>query len=283
MIDGNFTLKIGIGLIGHGNHNIIKKNTIKNVLAYGILLYESKNLGYTLYDNEIVENTVLNIGEQGNKLTVKGMGIYVMSAQRSVIAENIVTNTLLNSDKSESLGAGAISVSLSPNSVINDNEVLRSGMYGIVSDYSFNSTFTGNKIKEVKKSGMYFINQSDILVKNNHFQNIGETIFKGYFQNTGIGSIKDQIAIKKYHNLVTGNNIKIENNQIISDNQLLFFTGTTKNEMGLDNKIGNNTFTNNTITRSSRKELIEEDIAFRHSSDKNKINGNKIIKNRNGK
>lgn len=283
IIDGNFTLKIGIGLIGHGNHNIIKKNTIKNVLAYGILLYESKNLGFTLYDNEIVENTILNIGEQGNKFTFKGMGIYVMSALRSVIAENIVTNTLLNSDKSESLGAGAISVSLSPNSIIKDNEVLRSGMYGIVSDYSFNSTLTGNRITEVKKSAMYFINQNDILVKNNHFQNIGETVFKGYFQNTGIGSIRDQIANKKYHNLETGNNIKIENNQIITDNQLLFFTGTTKNQVGLDNKIGNNTFAYNIITRSSAKELEEEDIAFIHTKNKNKIIGNKIIKNKNEK
>lgn len=279
-IDGNNVLKIGAGIIGHGKNNTFSLNKISNCLNYGIISYESVYTDISLTGSKILDNEIRNIGETGNRLTVKGMGIYLMKSMNSLVKGNKVYNTLRNSDKSESLPAGAISTSGSVNTTVENNIIDGSYMYGFVNDYSFNSNFNSNFVKNTRRSGAYFVNVNDVTVRDNHFENIGEVVFKGYFENTGLQYIKDQWKIKNYLNQSTGSNIRIENNYIVSDKDLLFFRGTGKKEKQLENKIKNNTFVNNIIKRSSGISVTDESIAFREvDGNTNVISNNKIEKN----
>lgn len=61
-IDGGLRIKIGIGIIAHGHHNIIQNNTVSNYRNYGILAYESQYFDNTLSNTFIEGNTIRNIG-----------------------------------------------------------------------------------------------------------------------------------------------------------------------------------------------------------------------------
>lgn len=263
-IDGGFRIKIGIGIIGHGRHNIIQNNTVSNCRNYGILAYESQYFDTTLSNTFIEGNTVRNIGEYFPNKTVKGMGIYLMQSNNSTVRKNRIFNTLLNSDQTETLGAGAISVSGSPNSIIEENFIDGSFMYGITSDYSFGSKFQKNTVQNIRKSGAYFINMSNALVEGNTFKNIGEVVLKGYFEHTSLPYIQAQLVTDRFKNRPTGNNFIIRNNTFYTDGDVLFFSGTKKNNGNItaDNFIGNNTFYNNDIISSRRK--FREVVHFRN-------------------
>ncbi|HXH99846.1 MAG TPA: right-handed parallel beta-helix repeat-containing protein [Sphingobacteriaceae bacterium] len=262
VIDGGFKLKIGIGMISHGQNNLFENNTVNNCRHYGIMIYESKDKDTTLYNNIIKDNTIRNIGEVGSKKTVKGMGIYLMKSSNSSVKGNRVYNTLINSDETETLGAGAISISLSPDTRIDSNFIDGSYMYGIVSDYSFGSKFSDNVIQNTRKSGAYFINMNNVVVSGNTFRNIGAVAIKGYFENTSLPYIQEQMRIDTYKNINTGNNFRITRNKFYTDKEILYFTGTEKDKRGhYENKIRNNTVGKNKIFGNTKK--LEELINFR--------------------
>lgn len=260
VINGGDKLKVGIGIVGHGKNNIIRNNTISNVIAYGILSYESANVGGTLLNTQILNNKISNVGEINNKRTSKGMGIYLMTAENSMISGNKLSNTLRNSDESETLGAGAISVSLSPNCVIKDNMIDNSYMYGITSDYSFRSKFINNTIRSTRKSGMYFVNMSEVDILNNKFYTIGDVVIKGIFENTSLQYIKDQMTSKNYVIRDTGNDFVIMNNIFYEPKDVLYFVGTPedKEKKYPGNMVKNNIFKKNKIVGNKRqtKELV---------------------------
>ncbi|MCG7280438.1 right-handed parallel beta-helix repeat-containing protein [Chryseobacterium taklimakanense] len=264
-IDCAGTLKIGIGIIGHGKNNKILQNTISNCRNYGVVAYESKDKDTSLVATHIEENIISNIGEISPKKTVKGMGIYLMKSINSFVTKNKIYNTLLNSDQTESLGAGAISISGSPGTKVNGNFIDGSFMYGIVSDYSFGSSFKNNTLQNIRKSGAYFINMNDVLISENTFKNIGEVVLKGYFENTSLPYIQEQMRSDKYKNIDTGRNFKITDNTFETDKDLLFFNGTpadpAKKYPG--NIIQNNIFENNRIIGNSRS--IQQTVNFRNA------------------
>lgn len=268
IIDGKNILKLGVALIGHGIGNIIKNNTISNCLAYGITAYESQYGENTLRDTKVLNNKVTNIGEVGNNSTVKGMGIYLLKALNSLVEGNVVVNTMRNSDKTETLGAGAISVSVSPNSIIRKNTINKSGMYGIVSDYSFNSVFESNKISDIRKSGMFFINMNSVIVKNNVFETIDDVLIKGYFEQTKNAYIHEKWNKDEYYDIDTGMNFTITGNKFNSPNQILYFYEDKNTNM-----IRNNKFENNSLYKNSKK--IDNLVKFGKT---NSIS-NKIINN----
>lgn len=274
-IDGNDILKIGIGIIGHGRDNTFEGNTIQNLRNYGIISYESLYFDTTLSGTKVINNIVRNIGEVGNNKTVKGMGIYLMKSKSSIVSDNEVYNTLRNSDQTETLAPGAISVSLSENTIVKNNIVDGSFMYGITCDYSFNSQIINNTIMNTRKSGAYFINTNDILVSGNTFKNMGEVAIKGYFEHTNQPYIHEQLNVDTYKNVSTGNNFIIENNKIYTNQNILFFTGTEPDRSRgyKGNRIGYNRFENNTIIGNNRNNLSEK-IAFRTET-----SGTNIIRN----
>ncbi|UEQ78727.1 right-handed parallel beta-helix repeat-containing protein [Chryseobacterium arthrosphaerae] len=276
-VDGNNILKIGVGIIGHGKNNTFSSNKVSNCLNYGIISYESAYTDVSLTGTKILDNEIRNIGETGNRRTVKGMGIYLMKSMNSEVIGNKVYNTLRNSDQTESLGAGAIAISCAINAKVSNNLIDGSYMYGFVNDYSFNSNFSSNFVKNTRKSAVLFVNVNDVLVDKNHFENIGEVVFKGRFENTGLEYIKNQWKIKTYLNQSTGKNIKIENNIITSDKDLLFFKGTNRKEQNIENKIKNNTFVNNTIRRSSQTPVTNENVAFREVEENTNISRNNKV------
>jgi hypothetical protein len=274
-IDGNYKLKIGAGIIAHGKNNSFINNKIINCRHYGIIMYESKDKDTTLYNNLIKNNIICNIGEVNPKKTVKGMGIYLMKCSTSIVTGNRVYNTLRNSDETETLGAGAISISLSPNTIVSNNFVDGSYMYGLVSDYSFGSKFIKNTVQNTRKSGAYFMNMNDILVTGNTFKNIGAVVLRGYFEDTSLPYIKEQMSINKYKNINTGNNFRIVNNKFFTDKDVLYFIGTPGDKDGkFINKIRNNLVENNQIIGNPKKQ--EELIHFRQEvSGSNNIRNNK--------
>jgi len=247
-VDGNNTLNIGIGIIGHGANNIIENNYVANFTSYGIICYESQATDTSLTNNKILYNTVRNIGEIDNRETVKGMGIYMMKAIHSIVKGNKVYNTLRNSNQSETLGSGGITLSWAINSSVTDNIVDSSFMYGFVNACSFNTQYENNSVSNIRKSGMYFINVNDVTVESSTFKNIGEVVFKGHFENTSTPYIKAQFYSKAYRNKTTGTNIQIKNNKIYSSKNLLYFVGSDKQDNNnIINKVTNNTFTDNKI------------------------------------
>lgn len=278
-ISGNDVLKVGIGFISHGNNNIIRNNKISNCIAYGIITYESDIDGTTMNNTQIIGNEIRNIGEVGNNVTVKGMGIYLMTSNNATISDNKLYNTLRNSDRSETLSPGAISVSLSPGATVSNNYIDGSGMYGIISDYSFGSKFVNNTIQNIKKSGAYFINMNDVKISDNTFRNIGEVVIKGYFENTSLQYIKDQLRGDKYRNIDTGNNFTVSNNKFYSDKDILYFVATDKDlsKKYIGNKLKNNTVQNNEIIGNSKTQ--DQLIHFRQETPAiNLIQKNRIIR-----
>lgn len=277
-IDGNDVLKVGIGFIAHGNNNIIKNNKISNCIAYGIVSYESDTDGKTMNYTKILDNEIRNIGEIGQRITFKGMGIYLMTSNNATISKNRVYNTLRNSDKSETLAPGAISVSLSPGANVSDNYIDGSGMYGIATDYSFGSSFVNNTIQNIKKSGAYFMNINDIVVSGNIFKNINEVVIKGYFENTSLPYIIEQLRDSKYKNINTGNNFKIINNKFYSSKAILYFESSDISRKNYPiNIIGNNIVENNEIIGNSK---MQSDLFFirqKKEANNNIIRANKIV------
>ncbi|WP_027379826.1 right-handed parallel beta-helix repeat-containing protein [Chryseobacterium daeguense] len=276
---GNDILKVGIGFIGHGNNNIIRNNKISNCIAYGIVSYESDVVGNTMNGTQILDNEIRNIGEVGTAKTVKGMGIYLMTSNNAKIAGNKIYNALRNSDRTETLSQGGISVSLSPGTIVSDNLIDGSEMYGIVSDYSFGSSFLNNTLQNVKKSGAYFLNMNDVKISGNIFKNIGEVVIKGYFENTSLPRIKEQLRNDKYKNIDTGNNFTVTNNKFYSNKDILYFeaTGRDLSQKYQGNKMNNNIVENNEIIGNIKNQ--NELVHFRQeTSGKNFIQKNKIIK-----
>ncbi|WP_349644563.1 right-handed parallel beta-helix repeat-containing protein [Chryseobacterium herbae] len=278
-LEGNNIPKIGIGIIGHGRDNIINNNKISGFRHYGIIAYESVYTDKSLSGTVITNNTVENIGNWEGAKTYKGMGIYLMKSRNSKIIGNKIYNVLKSSDEKETLGPGAISVSLSPETIISDNVIENSYMYGIVSDYSFNSKFINNQIRDVRKSGAYFINMNDVDVMGNTFQNIGEVVIKGYFENTSLQYIKDQMQTDKYLNLDTGNNFIIKNNKFYTKGNVLCFSGTgaDKAKKYIGNKVKRNVFESNEIIGNTKKQ--EEIVSFKEeNTGSNLVQKNKITK-----
>ncbi len=280
-IDGGDVLKIGVGIIGHGKGNVFRGNNIQNLRNYGIISYESEFTDVNLSESIIDNNTIRNIGEVGRSKTPKGMGIYLMKSNNSLVSENKVYNTLRNSDQNETLSPGAISISASPNTIVRNNVVDGSFMYGITSDYSFNSKFINNIISNTRKSGAYFINMNNIIVKGNSFRNIGEVVLKGYFEDTSLQYIKDQMRIDTYKNIRTGNNFIISENSFYTDQNVLFFTGSDpdKSKKYKGNRIARNKFENNRIIGNNKRPLNEK-IAFRiEDSGSNIVRNNEFLTN----
>ncbi|MDQ0067554.1 right-handed parallel beta-helix repeat-containing protein [Chryseobacterium lathyri] len=278
-LDGNNIPKIGIGIIGHGRDNIINNNKIKGFRHYGIIAYESIYTDKSLSGTVITNNSVEDIGNWEGAKTYKGMGIYLMKSPNSRIISNKINNVLRSSDEKETLGPGAISVSLSPETIVSDNIIGNSYMYGIVSDYSFNSKFVNNQIKDIRKSGSYFINMNDVEISGNIFQNIGEVVIKGYFENTSLQYIKDQMQTDKYLNLDTGRNFIIKNNKFYTKGNVLYFSGTgaDKAKRYVGNKVKSNVFENNEIIGNLKKQ--EELVSFKEeNTGSNLVRKNKIIK-----
>ncbi|WP_390456377.1 right-handed parallel beta-helix repeat-containing protein [Chryseobacterium sp. Alg-005] len=276
LIDGDNQLKIGIGIIGHGNNNIIENNTIQNLLDYGVMAYESQAVGGTLNKTIIRNNTITNIGEIGNKQTVKGMGIYIMKSHNSIIEGNKVSYVLRNSDRTETLTQGAIASSGGENVKIINNTISESPMYGIVMAYGFNSEISNNKINNVKKSGIYLINLNDIQIKKNILKNVGDVVFKGKFGYTGDQIYSNNKLLNKHQNEFTGKNISIVGNEVYSPKELVYFAGDDATNITSKNIISNIDFSDNIVYGQNIK--INSLINYKNTDGKTTIKNNKTIR-----
>ncbi len=261
-IDGANKLKIGIGLIGHGTKNVIRKNKIYNCLEYGIVAYESIYTDSSLSYTSIIGNHIENIAFTGYRKTKKGMGIYLMKSNYSLVKDNYLVNLLKDNDKSETLGSGAITLNGSFAANVSNNKIVNSFMYGITNALSFSSNIDNNSISDIKKSAIYLINVNNVNIKNNTIDKIDGVVFKGFFEHTSLSYIKDMFKTTKYNDLSTGNYIMVSNNTIKNPNKVLDFSGTPTMKLYKNKKsykgniIRNNSFINNTIISPRNKGII---------------------------
>jgi hypothetical protein len=209
-----------------------------------------------------------------------------MGTYNAQILKNKVTNTLISRDKNETIGSGSISVSLSPFSLIDGNEINHSAMYGITSAYSFHSNFVNNKIKNVAKSGMYFVSMSDVLIENNILDSIGDSLFKGYFDDTSKPYIKEQGLAKIFQVKGTGRNFIIRKNTLKTDNFLIDFKlveDSDSSKILTDSNAKPNVFEYNTLKRTSVSKVEEISDLFIVNTKKRhfNLNRNKILVNKN--
>lgn len=279
IIDGANKIKIGIGLIGHGRKNIFRNNTVKNCLNYGILAYESKYTDTALSETLIEHNNVEGIGEVGNNTTVKGMGIYLLKSIHSIVRYNTVTNTLRNSNQSETLPAGGIAISMSPKCTVEHNNISNSFMYGIAIDYSSGSSILNNNIANIRKSGIYLVNLNNVIISKNKIASTQESLIKGYFEHTSTQAIINDDINNRFKNQNTGIDIKVvQNSFILNNNIALYFRGTPKNMFPKypGNLIKNNSFARNTITGSNLP--IEQLVRFELEEKGNNFITNNLIK-----
>ncbi|MGZ3763983.1 MAG: right-handed parallel beta-helix repeat-containing protein, partial [Mucilaginibacter sp.] len=240
IIDGNETLAHGIAMITHGSGTLISKNIIKNCLRYGIVVYNSAYEPNTLKNNTIVYNRVENIGNP-RKESPFGMGIYLMECQHSVVKGNHVSNVLINTDRSEILPPGAISLNGSANCLVDSNIIENSNKYGITLSQSFNSPVTNNSITNTGESGIYLMNTSNNVISNNTLKGINKYIIKGFFVNTGKKGF-DWLNLDEYKKVRTGESIEIKNNTFYSnsgDETAISMKGDVADasKNGVDNKI----------------------------------------------
>ncbi|WP_449437255.1 glycosyl hydrolase family 28-related protein [Pedobacter steynii] len=249
-IDGNKRTNHGIAIIAHGRNNRVTSNNIENCLRYGILAYASKDEPNVLSGTIISGNTIRNIGAVDGTKNNMGMGIYLMKSHNSSIKNNVVENTLINSDRTETLASGAISINNSIGCVVEDNDINGSGMYGIVNLYGFNCSIVNNRVKGIRKSGVFLKNANSVIISKNVFSDIGEVTIKGNFGNTSKKAYASNGLLDLQKNVSTGMGISIKSNTFNGPkSQLVYFTGekSDPNQNYTGNKLGNVVIENNII------------------------------------
>ncbi len=248
-VDGNEKIAHGIAMIGHAHDVLIANNNVKNCLRYGIITYNSIYTVMTVKNMNVIHNVVDNIGDR-SKPNPYGMGIYIMESHYSIIRGNKVTNTLINTDNSELLPPGAISLNGSIECVVDSNTVQVSHKYGIMIDEGFNTTVTNNIIDNTGMSGIYLSNTSGNMVSGNTLTHIKDYAVKGFFVHTSRKGF-DNLNIDQYKNSPTGQNITITNNNFSTSrtDRAIYMMGDQPNPSTnyVGNQIQNIKVFNNTI------------------------------------
>ncbi|ACU62190.1 right-handed parallel beta-helix repeat-containing protein [Chitinophaga pinensis] len=276
-IDGAQTLGHGIAVMTHGSGNKIIGNTISNCLRYGIISYETSYEDSTLFTTAIINNTVSNIGAKDGTTNNMGMGIYVMKTHGAIVKGNKVSNTLINSDNTETLGRGAITVSGGVGCTVENNTITNSGRYGIVCIYGFNTSIRNNKILGVKESGIYMRNTNGNVIEGNEFRDIAKLAIRGQFGNTGRPAYSSNGFLKRFRNIPTGENIRIANNKFYgtSTNVINLVGEDDKTSQGYNNQLKDLDIQDNQLI--GNKNTIDNSIKVSNVAP----GGSRIMRNRN--
>lgn len=175
--------------------NKIRGNQITGALNYGILVYNQSNgtppVTNNIYDTEISGNTIKDVygyyTNPASGLKDYGAGIYVLSSERTVIANNIVENVCINTAGSTLTPAG-ISYNAASTVTIIGNKIKTSAWYGIfVTD--------GLQLGEGANAGSAnFVPSGFTIISSN---TVEDTVKHGIY-------IKDKHKVKCYGNTVNG-------------------------------------------------------------------------------
>lgn len=225
-VDGNGIIAHGIAIIAHGMDNAIISNHVINCLRYGIISYESKYEDYTLMRTTISHNIVENIGNPGGKASPYGMGIYLVQSHYSIVKNNRLNNCCINTDNSQTLPAGEISLNGATYSVVDSNIITNSHKNGIACAMTFHTDITNNTVDGTVQAGIYLINTATNIIKNNTIKNAGAYAIRGFFESTSKPNLLADMTIKKFQNISTGDGVEITNNKIYSNSpQVIYMTG----------------------------------------------------------
>jgi parallel beta-helix repeat protein len=218
-IDGNNVISNGIALITHAINNIVKDNTVKNCIRYGIVSYESDYIDFTLKHTTIENNRVENIGAEGGSINW-GMGIYLAKSHYSTVRNNKIYNALIGNDTGELLPQGAIGLNGCIGCNVTGNQIFDSNLHGIYLKETFETVCNDNFIDGTVKTGIKMTNCNDIEVSENVLKNITTLGIQGVFAVTPVTNPDG------YAEISSGKNLSIFNNKIKSPNNFCInFTG----------------------------------------------------------
>jgi hypothetical protein len=133
---------------------------------------------------------------------------------------------------------------------------------------------------------MYFVSMSDVLIENNILDSIGDSLFKGYFDDTSKPYIKEQGLAKIFQVKETGRNFIIRKNTLKTDNFLIDFKlveDSDSSKILTDSNAKPNVFEYNTLKRTSVSKVEEISDLFIVNTKKRhfNLNRNKILVNKN--
>jgi parallel beta-helix repeat protein len=210
------------------SHNIITNNVIEDAPQYGIMVYRG-NLADSIKHNVIDGNTIDTVDgdiEHSANGFIYGAGIYVQGAEYSVVSNNSIRNTNINTVL-ETLAPGAIGVTNCREITITGNMIQDPVWYGIcLFDPNQNgiaggtATVIGNIVQNsTSKSGIYVKDFPKAIIKGNK---VNSHNGHGILANEGSTTDNDLLIIEGNEcssNGATGINIVKCDHAIISNNR----------------------------------------------------------------
>lgn len=126
------------------DHNVIDSNVIQNAPYYGIMLYllYSSTVNYNSVTNNKIDTVTGNIHEDGG-LYNGGCGIYIQTADYTLISGNHIRNTSVHTPQDLNQVPAAIGVSGCPNAVIVGNFIEDANYFGIAAIQATSYTPSG--------------------------------------------------------------------------------------------------------------------------------------------
>ncbi|MGF2140166.1 BppU family phage baseplate upper protein [Enterococcus innesii] len=232
-IDGKFTYKIGIGVLGHGREFSIVDNKVSNCLDYGITLYETQYEDYTLYKNLIANNFVSGVGAKSGATTNKGMGIYLQKSHETIVTGNQISETLLNADDSETLMRAGLSINGCSVVKVSNNVIKKANRSGIGIVNAFDVSIDNNSLNECEQFGIRLLNTSMVSINGNSLISIKKNAIYGVFGMRTDG-LNSNIGPSGEGMIINNNNLESSSGQVI------FLDGSRDSGLLLSTKIIHN-------------------------------------------
>lgn len=205
---GGSGVGVGVQTLTSGddsNHNVIDGNVIKDQDAYGIMLYilnAADNCDRNVISNNQIDTVTGDI-TQDDLSDIYGAGIFVQTAEHTVITGNVIRNTNSSGGTPPTTGLPA-AIALNgtiANAVITGNLIETSGYYGIA--FSTASAIThggrgfvieGNTVRDTANAGIYLNNCVRAIVKGNNLDGVSAAAQGIYIRQDTISQSDDFIV-----------------------------------------------------------------------------------------
>jgi hypothetical protein len=168
------------GKFDHADFNVISNNIVRDQHLYGIFLYifnGGDSVAHTTVESNTVENITGLIPEEGGAYNY-GAGIYIQTAEDTVIRGNQIANTVTRSAKGVRPGLNNVPASIGISGVSNclvaDNAINTSNYWGIAVIQATAKTgqgviITGNQVQDTQQTSLYLLDVVGATVSNNRF------------------------------------------------------------------------------------------------------------------
>ena len=254
--------------------NLISGNTIRNHGRYGIMIYNSAATD-SCWGNQIINNNIQETTSDTSTVGIYdyGMGIYVLDAAYTTIANNTLKRNCLLNEAAGSLPEGAITVNTSKGCVVTGNRVWESTGDGITISTSDSCTVGSNTVSGSGASGIKVVQSGGVSITGNTLTGNSEP---GIY-------IAGTTGTWGHDSVVSGNICRGNGNQgiLLYRNRGTLVTGNSLIDNAHDgvalNTASDCQITTNLIADNDTANVGYKGISVGSSSDKNYIFGNNIF------